>query len=90
MSTDQITNEKHTHNTRDRWLELLHEELACREYGMPKTESYSLRPNGAGNSRSITVHPDAATNAPHGVGDTVEELYFPELGIVIVNLNPGD
>lgn len=90
MSTPQ-TQTKHNQQTRHRFEELLYDALVTRENGSPEATSYDLQdPCTAGDSARITVHNDAWKNTPLNTGDSVKQLYFDKLGIVIIDLNPRE
>jgi hypothetical protein len=91
MSAEPTQRETLDATTRDQFEDLLYGTLISKESGHPNDKSYTLQdPCSAGDSLRVTVHLDAIRDSPLGTGDQVNQLYFEDLGIVILDLNPQE
>jgi len=77
---------RHDLETRDRFEDVLNEFVSDRT-GRPDTKTYDLQEVNQYQVR-VNVHAEARKNTPLGQGDSITEYYFPNLGMVILDLNP--
>lgn len=91
MSVEQTTCDGLSAATRSRFEDLLYGTLISRETGRPNNKNYTLQdPCSGGDSLRVTVHLDAIRDSPLSTGDRIEQLYFENFGIVILDLNPQE
>lgn len=79
---------QHDTETRERFEDVLRDFVDERS-GKPLDGSYKLQEVNQ-NQYRITIYPNATDNTPLGQGDDITQYYFPNLGCVMLDLNPRE